>query len=154
MQLVRWTEQQSWPIGKRKCLKCNKMKNLEEFHKTRSGLQGRNPRCKKCRLLLSKKYYKSTTYEYRLFQACKGRAKQNKIPFNLELDDIIIPEFCPVLRIQIMYKTDYAPSIDRKDSSKGYTKGNIRVISKRANTLKNNGTIHEFELILKDLRKL
>ena len=42
--------------------------------------------------------------------------------------------------------------IDRIDSSKGYVKGNVRVISKRANTLKNNATIEELELVLKDLK--
>ena len=44
------------------------------------------------------------------------------------------------------------PSLDRIDGAKGYVKGNVRVISHRANMLKNDATIEELELVLKDLR--
>ena len=154
MQAKRWLHQKSWPQGKRLCRKCNKMKLLKEFHKHRFCKRGRNTVCKKCRRPISVRQYNSTSLESRLLHSAKARAKLDKIPFNLELQDIIIPEFCPVLKIRLMYKTDYAPSIDRKDSSKGYIKGNIRVISRRANILKNNGTAYEFELILQDVRNL
>ena len=41
-----------------------------------------------------------------------------------------------------------AASIDRKDSSKGYVKGNVAIISRRANLLKNNATIAELKAVL------
>lgn len=46
-----------------------------------------------------------------------------------------------------------SPSLDRIDSSKGYVKGNVRVISARANMLKNNATVEELTLVLKDLKR-
>ena len=46
-------------------------------------------------------------------------------------------------------KTNYAPSLDRIDSSKGYIVGNISVISLRANMLKNNATLNELKMIVK-----
>jgi hypothetical protein len=46
--------------------------------------------------------------------------------------------------------TASSPSLDRIDSSKGYVKGNVRVISHRANLLKNNATVEELKLLLVD----
>jgi hypothetical protein len=89
--------------------------------------------------------------ERKLFDAAKARAKLKGREFNLELSDIVIPEKCPVLGIALVYNSDYAPSIDRIDSAKGYIKGNVRVISKRANVLKNNATVEELKAVLKDI---
>ena len=86
-----------------------------------------------------------------MFFAAKSRAKKKDREFNLELSDITIPERCPILGVLLQYNSDYAPSIDRIDSSKGYIKGNVRVISKRANVLKNNATIEELKAVLEDL---
>ena len=96
----------------------------------------------------------------RILTRVKSRAKSFKIPFNLELSDIIIPDICPVLGIEIKQiprcgkNPIHSPSLDRIDPIKGYTKGNVRVISNRANLLKSNATIKELEMILKDLKEL
>lgn len=83
----------------------------------------------------------------------KRRAAAKGLEFNLTKDDIIIPEVCPVLGIPISRSVDYhndgSPSIDRVDSSKGYTKDNIVIISWRANRLKNDATIEELKQIVK-----
>jgi hypothetical protein len=88
----------------------------------------------------------------------KRRAGQHKIKFNIKVEDIVIPDVCPVLKIPIYRDTDglcaNSPSLDRIDPSKGYVKGNIRVISFRANTLKNNATLKELTMLLADARKL
>jgi hypothetical protein len=39
-------------------------------------------------------------------------------------------------------------SLDRIDSDKGYVKGNVQVISYRANMLKSNASIEELEKVL------
>jgi hypothetical protein len=82
-----------------------------------------------------------------LWNAAKSRAKEKGREFKIELTDIVIPAVCPVLGVPME-----RPSLDRIDSSKGYVKGNVRVISHRANMLKNNATIEELELVLKDLK--
>ncbi len=99
-----------------------------------------------------------------MLSRCKYRARQRGIPFDLTKDDIVIPKTCPVLGIELRQlliedepQKGYhpnAPSLDRIIPELGYVKGNVRVISARANLLKNDATISELELVLKDLKRL
>lgn len=98
--------------------------------------------------------------EKRILARVKSRAKKLTIPFNLEESDISIPDFCPVLGIKLVllnqgsgYHVD-SPSLDRIDPKMGYTKGNVRVISARANLLKNDATAEELRLVLEDLERI
>ena len=98
----------------------------------------------------------SKTLEYALFTAAKSRARKNGIPFNLDLSDIVIPEFCPVLGIPMIKAigkhTSNSPSLDKIIVKLGYVKGNVWVISNRANTIKTNATVEEIELLAAALR--
>jgi len=79
-----------------------------------------------------------------LLSQAKIRSNRFGLEFNLDLSDIIIPEFCPILGVKLVRgtktKSTFSPSLDRIDNSKGYIKGNVRVISNLANTMKNNAT--------------
>lgn len=75
--------------------------------------------------------------------AARQRAKRHGIEFNLDLSDIVIPEVCPILKKPFARKTQYASSLDRIDPSKGYIKGNVQVISRKANVMKNDATEDE-----------
>jgi len=98
----------------------------------------------------------SKTTEYKMLARAKSRAKKNNLPFNLELDDIVIPEKCPLLGIKIesteVRNSPNNPSLDRIIPEKGYIKGNVWVISNRANTLKNDATLQELELLVENLK--
>jgi hypothetical protein len=94
-----------------------------------------------------------------LWKHARERAQKIKVLFSLELADIIIPEFCPVLGIKLEWgfgqraaANKASPSLDRMDGKLGYVKGNVFVISNRANHLKNNGTLDEFERIVAYMR--
>lgn len=92
-----------------------------------------------------------------LLRSAKQRAKTKGLDFNIDITDINLPDKCPLLDIPLgsFYReaTGNSYSIDRIDSSKGYIKGNVWIISKKANTLKGNATLEELELLVKNLRR-
>lgn len=92
-----------------------------------------------------------------LLNSARQRAKVKGLNFNIDITDINLPDKCPLLGIPLSSfygkATGNSYSIDRIDSSKGYIKGNIWVISNRANTLKGNATLEELELLVKNLKK-
>jgi hypothetical protein len=84
-----------------------------------------------------------------LWRGAKNRALKKDLNFNIEVDDIIIPEFCPILGIKLeRFNIKSAPSLDRVDNTKGYIKGNVRVISRRANTMKGDMSIQDIERLI------
>ncbi len=85
-----------------------------------------------------------------IYNRLKASATKRNIPFNLtivELNNLSYPITCPILGIPLQYNRgtalDNSYSIDRVDSTLGYTIDNIEVISLRANKLKNNATMDE-----------
>lgn len=93
---------------------------------------------------------------YNLLARAKQRARRDGLEFNLTYNDIVIPEKCPLLGTVLLWGKDIArdesPSLDRLDNSKGYVKGNVWVISHRANTIKNSASIKELETLLVNLK--
>ena len=92
--------------------------------------------------------------EYYLWKSAKKRARDKQLDFNIEVSDIIIPQFCPFLHIPIIHKTGTgkrrpdSPSLDRLDNSLGYVKGNILVVSWRANKLKADAEFQELQRLV------
>jgi hypothetical protein len=80
----------------------------------------------------------SSTPEYRMWMAARNRAEAKGLAFTIEISDIVIPELCPVFGTPMSN-----PSLDRFDNTRGYTPDNIRVISRRANTIKSDATRDE-----------
>ena len=101
-------------------------------------------RIKEVRRVRSQQQYINNPTE-RLWSAAKLRAKQQGLDFNIEVSDIIIPDVCPILKQPLIRKTRHPPSLDRIDPSKGYIKGNVWVISRKANVMKNDATINELK---------
>lgn len=90
-----------------------------------------------------------------LFRAAKKRfkakAKNAGVKFQIEFKDIEWPTHCPMLGMELDYHATKAqensPSFDCLDPTKGYVKGNVFIISWRANRIKNDGTAEEHRLI-------
>lgn len=112
-----------------RCLKCISS-NRKKYY-----LENRD------QLLKDRRIYYSNNLENHIFSRCKKRAKDQGIEFNLDLEDIKIPEICPVFKVKFIHRDSaLSPSLDRIDPSKGYIKGNVQVISNLANTMKQNAT--------------
>lgn len=100
------------------------------------------------RLTLQMRDYYECNRDVYLFNKARERAARDGIDFDLEVSDIQIPRYCPYLSIPLTLclgkgQLETNASLDRIDSTKGYIKGNVQVISRKANTMKNNANIHE-----------
>ena len=96
-----------------------------------------------------------------VYTSLKASAKKRGIPFTLtltDLNELTFPISCPILGIPLRYNKgqaqDNSISIDRIDSSRGYERDNIIVVSWKANRLKNNATIKDIEDISRFYREL
>lgn len=84
----------------------------------------------------------------------KSVCEKQGIPYDVSVDDLSpFPLTCPVLGVPINWMNTGAtandsPSIDRMIPELGYTKGNVRVISQKANRLKGNASVDELEALL------
>lgn len=99
----------------------------------------------------STRYYRKHR-DRMLFSSAKQRAKRKGIEFSITLEDIVIPEFCPVFGFRLEPSTtsqraDTSASLDRIDNNKGYTKDNIIVVSWLANRLKSNATVDQLRAV-------
>lgn len=109
-----------------------------------------------------KEYYRTNitkTQEYTdknkaafLYRGAKQRAKQQNLEFDL-VEFPSIPKLCPVFlcpfNLSARKKPDlYSPTLDRIDSNKGYINHNVRVISHRANVIKNDASKQEIKKLI------
>ena len=140
------------PTGYRTmCKDCAAIRNKERYandvdyrekHIAKNKLYAAN---NKDKVTQRKITYISNNYESFLLSSSKRRAKTTNVEHTISLADIIIPDTCPYLEVPLTrtHGQGQLPtnaSIDRIDSSKGYIKGNIQIISRLANTMKSNST--------------
>lgn len=92
---------------------------------------------------------------YLLVQA-RHRAKKLGQEFTIEKDELEVPTHCPVFGIPLFFteggRTPNSYSLDRFDNTKGYVKGNVRVISFKANQYKGDMTVEEVENLLQYMK--
>jgi hypothetical protein len=95
--------------------------------------------------------YRNSRPEWYMHYKAKRRARIKKIDFDIEVSDVVMPKTCPVFKKYELKKETsdtggpkpWSPSLDRIDNTKGYVKGNVQVISNKANTMKGNATPEE-----------
>jgi hypothetical protein len=112
----------------------------------------------KVKLLARCRAYRLATPERQLWSNASQRAKKFELPFNITPDDIVIPSHCPVFGHEFILGKGkhfpWAPSLDKIVPELGYVKGNIQVISYRANKLKGDATLEELKLLTGFLEKI
>ena len=91
--------------------------------------------------------YVTKNLQQHLWKSAKKRACEKGVPFSISVEDVAIPDVCPVLGIKLERGRGRpvagSPSIDRIKPHLGYVVGNISVISHRANRIKNDADATE-----------
>jgi hypothetical protein len=144
------------------CSKCSLVKPLTFFHRSQKAKDGRKAACKACENKRNQSYNKRAFSRNanpvasriaKMLSAAKHRAKTKGWEFDLDSDFLysLVTDCCPVTGAPFHWKTNYgageqgnphphAPSLDRIDSSRGYTKDNVWLIAWKANCLKNDAS--------------
>jgi len=144
------------------CTTCNKNKNLDSFHTHPTAKYGRATICKSCkknkdheRRLKNLQHYKDVANarekewcvskpKDRLLRQARRRSLKKGVKFSITVEDIIIPQACPYLGIPLFRGESKvcanSPSVDEIIPGKGYVKGNVQIVSAKANTMKSNAT--------------
>lgn len=92
------------------------------------------------------------------FNNAKRRAKKNNLNFSTSKDYLYsiypVDKKCPLLKIELKKQNDKfyinSPSLDKIIPNKGYVKNNLIFISFKANIIKNNLSLEELKLLLKN----
>jgi hypothetical protein len=88
----------------------------------------------------------------------KARAAKRGLAFDLDKEYVrsLVPDACPVFGTPFVFFGrgigPYSPSLDRKDPTRGYIKGNVAVISLKANAIKSDATISDIQAVLDWMR--
>ena len=102
---------------------------------------------------VSNKKWTDKNPESVMYSNARQRAKRSGIPFDIEVSDIKIPTHCPILGIELKRgrgtQSTTSPSLDKVIPELGYVKGNVQVISGKANTMKGDLTLETLELLRK-----
>ena len=109
----------------------------------------------KARAVVRARIQREKDYRGNALRGIKGRAKRRGIPFDITVTDLEWPTHCPVLGLELDYSVrtkggkprPNSPSVDRFDARKGYVRGNVQVISFRANAIKTNATPQELRAV-------
>lgn len=81
-----------------------------------------------------------------MLKSARHRAKRQGVPFDLVLEDLVIPEYCPILGLKLECNAgegsakQNSPSLDKIIPALGYVRGNIQIISYLANVMKHDAT--------------
>jgi len=162
------------------CAICKEDQFLSEYSKNVSASDGLQYRCRTCDLAYqtkrradkydesleySRNYQRNRrqNYDYRLqmlINSSKQRAKNKNREHSITVEDIkaIYPVdgCCPIFGMKLEFNQagfrESSPSIDRIDSTKGYTRDNIQIISWKANRVKGYATVEELEMLVAYLK--
>lgn len=151
----------------KRCRVCREDKPLKSFRRNAKAQDGCNSICKDCQSTIDTKRHEARRNASRpedlkdrfelkvkryLLALSRRRARESGIEHTISVNDITIPETCPILGLPLeAYRGGFnrnSYSLDRVDNAKGYVPGNIRVISWRANVLKSSLTLAQAERIV------
>ena len=147
----------------KRCTKCGIVKSVDEFRRYKATADGLYSSCKEC----EKKYQQANPVLVQtghMIKNARKRAENKGVAFDIDNDYIrsIVPSHCPIFGTKLEWSCHRggaahilpnSPSLDRIDPSKGYVKGNVWIISHRANTIKSDASHEELKLVTEAVGK-
>jgi len=145
------------------CQKCLEDKPQESFP-LRDDRSGRyRPYCYVCKNDINRSRYEVHRREQPFkLKATRARARSKLLGTPFDLDAAYLESIwtgvCPVLGLTIYLHEknrldEFAAELDRFAPEKGYVKGNVHFLSRRANRLKNNATTAELQRLIDWMKK-
>jgi len=160
-------------LTSKECRGCQQILPITSFYKkgtvSQTNTDGFEHRCIQCHKQRWHEHASDPEQRKRwLLERIRAKCKKQNIPFNLTIEDLVIPDVCPVLGIPLKFGVkgyafrdrrgvqtpDDSPSADRIDPDGGYVKGNVVIVSYRANLIKTNATVDELVKIADYYSKL
>lgn len=115
-------------------------------------------------ILNLKAHFTERTYETEedrikgyMIRNIKFSAKRRGLEFNLDYQELELPEYCPLLEIKLSYRdtkgfnSPNRATIDRINNNYGYVSNNVWVISRLANVMKSSASMTELKTFAKNL---
>jgi len=144
-------------------LRCHRCFELKLYHEFRTSSSSKKFKCldgiirsRECKTCSAIRFQEADPRRKLLWPATK-RAKEQGIPCTITVEDIVIPELCPLLGIPLERGQGVAgaiaasPSLDRMNPELGYVPGNVAVISRKANLMKNDASSEELLAFAKNI---
>ena len=155
------------PPLEKQCSKCRRVLSVKMFFKDASTPSGLRGDCKQCKKKVVDKWVAQNPIAVQtasMTRKARKRAKDKKIPFDLDCDYIrsIVTSHCPIFGTLLEWSAlrdngniplPNSPSLDRIVPERGYVKGNVWIISHRANQIKNNASHDELKIVTKAVGK-
>ena len=131
--------------GIKNCSRCNEEKDIVQFYSDRKKIDGLESCCKQCNKNGRDKYLNTLDGYVKInFCSLKCSARKRKIEMDITVKDIIElydrqKGRCALTGIDLIISHEKIPmklSVDRIDSSKGYSVNNIQLVVKILNLMK------------------
>jgi len=128
------------------CSRCGRKLPVEKFYKDKRV-------CNNCRYVANKKTVSSGLRPWLQGRLRVARKNSSKRGVTVEIDENYLisifdaqNERCAVTGLPMTFdESEYAISIDRLDNSKGYVEGNVRLICRQVNLMRNTLTPERFQ---------
>jgi hypothetical protein len=148
-------------LQQKQCSKCGIAKPLSEFVRSSRNQSGLASHCRQCNTSISQQYGKNnpvTRQTGNMFRNARLRAKNKNLDFDIDYEYVrsLVVSRCPVFGMPLEWSAirgngkkmiPNSPSLDRIDPTKGYVKGNVWIISNKANTFKSYATHEELKIL-------
>ena len=147
--------------GFRTCIDCGEKKPFSDFERVDRSTRRVCSSCHARRQREQRVKNKSEDIVYHSIReslnGARKRAKEKGYPFDITIEDLMpFPTHCEVSGVELVYgKGDkkHGASLDKVVPSKGYVKGNVRIISQMVNFAKTDLTVKQLKKLIDYIEK-